>query len=191
MTIAASRPVGPATAQPGAPPQPLESVVFPEEGSTFAVLDAASSPDLLDWLYRCHPEFECLYEGEVEPDVAEVAPYLVAVPPQGEFTEWLLARGWGNHWGIFVITAGGFRDVRQHLRRFVKVHSEEGKPMLFRFYDPRVLRVYLATCNGGELAEFFGQMQALVAEGEDKTTAMRFEHSGGKLKASTVKLKEG
>ncbi|MFN7921097.1 MAG: DUF4123 domain-containing protein [Bryobacteraceae bacterium] len=191
MTALTSRPGGPPTSQTAGAPQTLASIVFPGEGSTYALLDAAANPDLLDWLYRCLPEFECLYEGEVEPDVAEVAPYLVAVPAEGEFTSWLRERGWGKNWGIYVLSTGSFRDMRQHLRRFVKVHTEEGTPMLFRFYDPRVLRTYLPTCNPGEVAEFFGPAQAFVAEAEDPGSAMRFENSGGKLKTVTIKLKEG
>src|SRR5689334_3790444 len=81
--------------------------LFPEEedGSlqTFAVLDGASIPELLDHLYgERRPEFDCLYRGDLAPDIAEVAPYLVRLEPETPFTDWCLAEGWGNHWGIFV-----------------------------------------------------------------------------------------
>jgi hypothetical protein len=35
-------------------------------------------------------------------------------------------------------------------RRFLRVKDEDG--LVFRFYDPRVMRVYLPTCAAGELA---------------------------------------
>jgi len=47
--------------------------------------------------------------------------------------------------------------MRQHFRRFITVHDESGKPLLFRYYDPRVLRTFLPTCNAKELAEIFGR----------------------------------
>ena len=38
---------------------------------------------------------------------------------------------------------------------------------MFRFYDPRVLRVYLPTCTGDEAEEFFGPVPEILAESED------------------------
>jgi len=162
--------------------------IFREGTATFAVLDGASVPRLLDRLRQWQPEFECLYSGEVKPDLAEVAPYLVRMEPDTEFANWVLAEGWGNHWGIFVVADADLRAVRQHLRRFLTVHDESGKPLLFRYYDPRVLRVYLPTCNAGELVELFGPIVYYVAEGEEPDTVLRFEVRGAELERRETQL---
>src|SRR5689334_3416011 len=81
--------------------QTLRPHLFPEiDGiQTFAVLDGAWIPDLVDQLYgENKPEFVCLYRGELEPDIAEVAPYLVRLERDAPFTDWLLTEGWGRHW---------------------------------------------------------------------------------------------
>ena len=161
----------------------LHTILFREDGTNaFAILDGASIPNLLDKLYVAdRPEFECLYTGEIAPDLAEAAPYLVRLERGAEFTEWVLGEGWGQHWGVFAISSGDFRALRHHLRHFLIAHDVKGKSYYFRFYDPRVLRTYLPACNPGELASFFGPVQTWVIEAEDPKIATRFDVSDGKL----------
>ena len=159
----------------------LAAEIFVDGANTFAVLDGASVPDLLDQLDQWQPEFVCLYRGELKPDLAEVAPYLVRLEPGSEIAEWILSEGWGNHWGIFAITGAGLQTLRQHLRRFLTVYDENGKPLLFRFYDPRVMRVYLPTCNAEELAAIFGPVTSYLLEDESSKASLRFRSADGKL----------
>src|SRR5260370_32610684 len=105
-----------------------------EETGVFAVLDGASIPDLLERLYDLQPEYECLYSGELEPDMAEVAPYLVTLEERSDFTNWVIDKGWGKHWGIFAVTMADIRALKRHLRTLLTVYDTAGKPMLFRFY---------------------------------------------------------
>jgi hypothetical protein len=164
------------------PQDALKQQLFGGDGAVFAVLDGASVPGLLDRLYgNVRPEFECLYRGNLEPDMAEVAPYLVRLEADSEFTSWVLSEGWGKHWGVFAVTPADLRAMRMHLRRFVKVHDAEGKPLYFRYYDPRVLRTYLPTCNAKELADFFGPVAKYVGEGEQPDTLLEFRSEAGAL----------
>jgi hypothetical protein len=159
----------------------IQAEIFREGAATFVVLDGASVPGLLEKLAQWHPPAECLYRGEIKPEVAPVAPYLAQMEPESDFAKWVLSEGWGKHWGIFAIVEADLRTMRQHFRRFITVHDESGKPLLFRYYDPRVLRTFLPTCNAKELAEIFGPVVCYVAEGEEPDTALRFEVRGGKL----------
>lgn len=154
----------------------------------FAVLDGASIPDLLMNLHQHQPEHICLYRGELAPDVAEVAPYLVRLEKEAEFTYWALTQGWGEHWGIFAVVAADLQEMRQHCRRFLTVYGPENNPLLFRYYDPRVLRVYLPTCNAEELATVFGPVQSLLCEDEDPNVALRFRLAAGTLRQEKIKL---
>jgi Domain of unknown function (DUF4123) len=156
----------------------------------FAVLDGASVSGLRVKLHQVQPEHVCLYRGELEPDMAEVAPYLVRLERKAEFTEWVLTQGWGKHWGIFACTQADLQAMRQHFRRFLIVHDESGKPLYFRFYDPRVLRTYLPTCNASELAAIFGPVESYVLEGEDAGVLLRLRQAAGALATSTEELAE-
>jgi hypothetical protein len=142
-------------------------------------------------LYGLQPEFACLYRGELAPDLAEVAPYLVRLEPETEFADWLVSEGWGKHWGVFALAHATLREMRQHFRSFLTVYDPEGKPLLFRYYDPRVLRVYLPTCDARELETVFGPVGAYLLEGEDPNELLRFELSSGALQRRTQPLAPG
>jgi len=159
-----------------------------KRANTYAVLDGAMIPDLLSKLYEYRPEYECLYRGELAPDIAEVAPYLVQIESGSHFTNWILEHGWGKNWGIFSTSAANLRQMRRHFRTFLIVHDEGGTPLYFRYYDPRVLRVYLPTCNAEELREMFGSIISYVLEDEDSETALRFRIESDSLRQEKAQL---
>jgi hypothetical protein len=159
-----------------------------QETNVFAMLDGASIPDLRMSLHQHQPAHVCLYRGELADDMAEVAPYLVRLEEDTEFTDWVLTQGWGEHWGIFALAAEPLVEMRQHFRRFLTVYGPENKPLLFRYYDPRVLRVYLPTCNAEELAAVFGPAASFLCEDEDPTTALRYQLASGALRQEKLKL---
>jgi hypothetical protein len=170
--------------------QSIAAEIFVEAANTFAVLDGASVPGLLDKLDQWKPEFVCLYRGELKDDLAAVAPYLVRLEPESEMTEWILSKGWGNHWGIFAIAEADLQAMRQHFRKLLTVYDEKGKPLLFRYYDPRVLRVYLPTCNGNELETVLGPVASYLVESESSDTLLRFRLAGGRLNREGFELKQ-
>lgn len=171
--------------------QPLYERLFADEAANvYAVLDGASVEELLPKLYDLEPEFQCLYRGELEPDMAEVAPYLVRLEPETEFADWVLDEGWGRHWGVFAVTDAGLRETHKHFRSFLTVYDPGGKPLLFRYYDPRVLRVYLPTCDAGELRTVFGPVSCYLLEDQQPNTLLRFRLAGDALRREAVTLVE-
>ena len=170
--------------------QELAEVLFnPAETPVFAVLDGASAPGLLMKLGELAPEHCCLYSGEMKPDIAAVAPYLVRLESGGEFTAWVLREGWGVHWGVFVASLGNLRTLRDHFREFLKVELPDQRTVIFRYYDPRVLRNFLPACNTTELKKFFGPVQSFVLEGETPEIGLKFALAGKALKPETIQLK--
>lgn len=160
----------------------LRQIVYGNgETQVYAVLDGASIPNLLSLLVEQAVEHVCLYRGELDPELAQTAPYLVYLPAESSFSRLLLQRGWGQHWGILVLSKESLRTLRMHFRKFLMVSAPDGKPLYFRYYDPRVLRVYLPTCNGEELRIVFGPVSAYVMEGESPDTVLRFTWGGDVL----------
>lgn len=154
----------------------------------YAVLDGASIPDLRTKLYQMRPEHVCLYRGELKPDMQEVAPYLVRMVQNTEFSDWVISEGWGNNWGIFVQSRYSLAEVRKHLRSFLTVHTEDGKPMLFRFYDPRVLRSFLPTCSDEELKNFFGVVLNFAVEDEKPNILLNYYLPNGHFKINRTEI---
>lgn len=150
--------------------QVLRGILFTEhrdeaDMNAYAVLDGAAIPELLDQLYGDEPpEFVCLYRGELEPDLAECAPYLIHLTPESPFTEWLLTHCCGNHWGIFAISGEDIGTVRRHFRNFLIVKDPDGKQIYFRFYDPRVWSIFLPTTVPDELDLVFGPVSSYMVE---------------------------
>jgi hypothetical protein len=158
------------------------------EAALFAVLDGASVPNLPQELYQHEPDYLCLYRGALEPDLAETAPYLVRLEPGTPFTEWVLNEGWGNHWGILCSARCQMRDLRAHFRRFLIVYDASGKPLYFRYYDPRVLRTFLPTCTPPELSSLFGPLTGFFVEDIDPTRCLHFRLSFASAEEGNVDL---
>jgi hypothetical protein len=140
-------------------------ILFPEDNeNTFAVVDGGACEELLDKLAEFDPECVCLYAGELEPDVAEVAPYLIALRPAEAFTEWYLGNCFGQNWGIFARSPESLRSLRKHLRSLLLVKAPDAKTLYFRYYDPRVLSIFLPTTSANEREVLFGIVSAYLCD---------------------------
>jgi hypothetical protein len=145
-----------------------------EAACNFVVLDGAISPAVRDLLNQAGVFYQSLYEGEQAADIAAFGPYLAEIQKGGKLVPFLIKVGWGNSWGVFLSTKMDFAATRKHLRHFLMVDIEGGERVLFRFYDPRVMRVFLPTCNAEQRKEFFGQIEQILVESEKKTAVIRY-----------------
>lgn len=138
-----------------------------EGRNAYVVLDGAQNPLLLDSLITPDdPPHRCLISGNLEPDMEEVAPYLIQLEQGSHFAETLLGQDWGANWGILLLSFESLGTVWRHLRQHVQVYGPELEPLYFRFYDPRVLRNFLPTCNEEQLGEFFGPVDRYYTEAQ-------------------------
>ena len=113
----------------------------------YVILDGAQNQTLLGALHADHaPPWRCLFTGQLEPDMAVVAPYLVELEHSSAFTRRLLAEGWGQNWGVFLTSQLALPALWRHVRQQVHVYGPNMESLFFRFYDPRVMRNYLPTC---------------------------------------------
>ena len=148
----------------------------------YVVLDGAQNKSLLDWLQGPDaPQSECLFASDLSPDMAEVAPYLVKLEAGSRFANEFIQDGWNSNWGILLTSSAELPIIWRHLRQHTLVYGPELEPMYFRFYDPRVLRMFLPTCNDTQLRDFFGGIDFFLAEGENLTTADVWSLADGKL----------
>jgi hypothetical protein len=151
--------------------------------SVWAILDCARDPKIYLALLASRLEFRCLYSGKLPRELEMVAPQLVELHPGNRLTAQLLDEGWGNAWGVLLRTPDPV-NLRHHLRKFLKVQDEDGRRLLFRYYDPRVLRVYLPTCTPSELRQVFGPIEGWLVEGVRDVKAIGYSLRAGKLHQS-------
>jgi hypothetical protein len=139
----------------------------------FAVLDSARDTRILPIVNGAAEQHQSLFEGAKGEKLTTAAPYLVALPTGSKLLNQVIEH-WGQSWGVFLTSRAPFSEVRRHFRRFLLVKSGEGRQLYFRFYDPRVLRVYLPSCKPVEAGEFFGPVTSYLAEAEEPGTLLEF-----------------
>jgi hypothetical protein len=140
----------------------------------YAIVDAARDSRVLSTLLQSKSQYQSLYEGPKAASLAQFSPYLIRLPQDSPLLETLVRGGWGNSWGVYLTCASEFSEVRRHLRHFMEVTLPDGRRAYFRFYDPRVLRVYLPTCTPEDTKGFFGPVGAYLVEDETSEKLLRF-----------------
>jgi hypothetical protein len=154
---------------------------LPARMAVFAILDGARDERVYSAVRGTFLPKDCLYAGDLPWQIQTTAPYLVQLERDDRFTRFLIATGWGRSWATFLHTETGIKPLRRHLREFLRVRDESGRRLIFRYYDPRVLRHYLPTCWPAELTAFFGPISAFITEGESPDEILEFRNESGTL----------
>jgi hypothetical protein len=163
---------------------------LPTTPQVYALIDGARDRDF-EWKIRLSRlEYCCLYAGKLAPPLQRAAPYLVHLTPKSQFTRELLGSAWGTSWGILTIAPPDctIQQQRGHFRTLLRVATEGGRTLVFRFYDPRVLRLFLPTCTRAELSVMFGPIPSLAAESADGKELLVYGSTGAGLSCRTVPL---
>ncbi len=116
-----------------------------------ALMDAGRTVNLAERLEASGLEHLCLFTGDLG-DHAEAAPWLVRLDPEHDLTRALFTLSDpvspSDLWPaapLMIETGLGLEALRRHLRRFLRVESEDGaKFWFFRFWEPIVAPHYFA-----------------------------------------------
>lgn len=156
----------------------------------FIILDAARCG--LENIYKakelCKDRHRSLYVEKEFTLLQRVAPYLFEISNNQDFLDWYHQEGLGNSWGILLMTDWNFEATFDHFRRFLKVRKEDDTQLLFRFYDPRVLKSFLPTCNADQLKHFFGKLDGIFLEDEQQKSGEIYSLSHNLLIKKTMKF---
>ena len=152
----------------------------------YILLDAARMNQAMEISKDLNPNFNSLYKEKDDPIIQSVAPFLFIFPHSKEFKDYYFDKGWGNSWGVMIYATAGFDELSRHFRRFVIVKSEDGVEFYFRFYDPRVLRVFLPDCDAKQLKAFFGPIHYFLLEDENPDYMIKFWMENNQLKTEKL-----
>jgi hypothetical protein len=169
----------------------LSAFLAEQPDPAFALLDAARSPEIPELLRDLGPGHQSLFTPERTEQVKPVAPYLAPLPPGSKLPSMLADLGWGKSWGVFLTSRQPFPEVRRHLQGLLTVEQESYGPLYFRYYDPRVLRVFLPTCTEAETVEFFGPITRFLVEDEAPGKFLQFVPRQGGVARQQVVLARG
>ncbi len=156
----------------------------------YAVLDGAVVRQLPDYLEDRDAPFACLFRGETDPLVITRAPFLVRVVPGDDLFAWILREGWGRNWGMFAAVPRDtpFDAVLSHFREFLQVRLPGGRIVFFRFYDPRVQRLFLKSCDAAQAAQLFAVPVAWSCESEEGRELLTHTSRDGAVNCTAVAL---
>ncbi|MDE3179387.1 MAG: DUF4123 domain-containing protein [Acidobacteriota bacterium] len=154
----------------------------------YALLDAAREPSVLKVLVESREQCQSLFEGPPGDQLAHFAPYLVALPPASPLFATLVEVAWGKNWGVYLTSDRPFAEIRKHLQYFLRVTLDGHREVYFRYYDPRVLRLFLPTCLPEEIDQFFGPVRYYLMEDERGGALLRFSNSGRGAGLKTLPL---
>ena len=120
-------------------------------------------------------EFQSLFAGDLAEELADVGPYLGWLGATDGKTLKIVEDLLKSHAATLVLLepasedalASSFSAILRHFRKFNVVYGPDGKPMFFRYYDPRVIYEVLSVMEPGQLERFFGPARAFVIAAED------------------------
>ncbi len=158
--------------------------------SYYLILDGARLERHLEEGKSLNELHRSLYRGETDPAVEDAGPFLFSFPHAPEFKTWFLENGLHDYWGILVETPISFEEVYRHFRKFLMVRTEDGQQLYFRFYDPRVLRIFLPTCDAGQLREFFGPVTYYFCADDDPAFFLVYSLRYGQLHTERVSVED-
>lgn len=145
--------------------QVTRRMTVPAGETLWAIVDGATSRKLRTRLSEEQPVHACLLGNDLKPDLAEVAPYLIEMKPPNGIAGWVFGEGWGHHWGIFLAAKGPLAPLVAHFKTLLVVKLPTGKTAHFRFFDPRILQIFLPTCDQAQVDALFGPVSQFFFEG--------------------------
>ena len=100
-------------------------------------------------------------------ELATTAPYLLSLDSTKMNVESFIRERLGKNQMFFLESSAPKQELLDHCSSMLKAMDEDGKVINFRYYDPRILRVYLPTCTDEEIFIFFGDIDIIWVEGEE------------------------
>ena len=158
--------------------------------NNYLILDAASAGQSIATARERDPGHISLFREKGEAFLKDVAPFLFKIDIPGGFWAWYGQTGWGNSHGVALSAEVSRENLYKHLRRLLTVRTGDKREFYFRFYDPRVLRIFLPTCDKDQILEFFGPVDYFLVEDEDKEYAIQFSHQNGILQQKKIKASD-
>jgi hypothetical protein len=164
---------------------------MPAHVRIYAVLDGArDTPAIYDWIQRSRLPAEPLMGKNIATPLLRVSAWLVELPRTSAHPRRLLEWTWGRGCGIYLTAPVDvpMRAVALSLKRILRVSLEDGRRVLFRYYDPRVLREFIPTCSGSQWEQVRGPMEAFLMESADPAELLRFADDKGQPACSIIRL---
>lgn len=167
----------------------LKSVVTPQ-ARLYALIDSGRCPEGPKRAEEANMAHQSLLAGSLGRELGDVAPYLAEFRVRSSFGDWWFEQ-WGRSIGVLVEAPVSLEELRSHFRTLLVVRHEDRRKYFFRFYDPRVLRVFLPNTTAIEVKRFFGPVSAFYCEGAEGNELLTFKRGRDGVSATQSPLSPG
>jgi len=137
-----------------------------EDCHLYSIVDSARNDEVFRYLVTGDVQYKSLFEDTMDVQSYGVSGFLVECKKESPLFQWMTSDAWGDNSSIFFTSKASFEDLFSHFQKFNRVYLEGDDIVLFRYYDPRVSRTYLPTCNRNEIEIFFGDVKSFFAESD-------------------------
>lgn len=148
----------------------------------YAVVDLAAAPHLAPRVMgRLASDAQPLFAPTLAVEVLTVGPWIVDLRRVPELEPAINAQYAQAPWGFFVEASVDIVSLRRVLRRFNYVEiPAKAQPVLFRYWDPRVMQGFLKIATRAQLTflfEFIDRLEGAAGLFDEKRPAFLFPRS--------------
>lgn len=163
---------------------------------SYALIDAAKITKLTNELIIVDSnQYQILFDGQEAIELEEVAPYLVELRKEEEFTKWVVKNVYGNNGAIFIKSSNNIETLAQDLKPFIPVTREveyEGRTITQKgylaYYDPRVFPDWISSVEHEKQEAFFRNIEAVYHEDMFNKSTLHIVKHNKHLEQSTKEL---
>jgi hypothetical protein len=179
--------------------------IAPSSG-IYAIIDLASEDEIYDYLLIYEPRYRCLYDGELKIQYEVVAPHIVELQEECEFTKWYLAQTSNKNQGIFIQSSYDIDVLTEHFMHYAIIEIDSNDldeaevagefnvqttHALFAFYDPRVFREWMPTLPKKERETFYSLLESIMVQNpKEEKEFLLYEEQNNLLFMDTIQIKE-
>ena len=164
---------------------------------TYVIVDASKIEKLTNELSALTTlSYANLFTQEDFETLEEVAPYLIELKKEDDFTTWVYENVYGELGSLFIHSTATIEELSEHFREYITTTMEVAHPknkdemMLtkayVRLYDPRVFPDFLQSLE--DSSSFLHNIQELYVEDKHRATILKSFSSQGEKKINLEEL---
>ena len=158
---------------------------------TYVIVDASKIEKLTNELSALTTlSYANLFTQEDAESLEEVAPYMIELKKEDDFTTWIYENVYGELGSLFIHSTATIEELSEHFREYITTTMEVAHPKkptemmetkaYVRLYDPRVFPDFLQSLE--DSSSFFYNIQELYVEDKHRATILKSFSSQGEKK---------
>lgn len=135
-----------------------------QQGVRYALVDSTRHEQLYNYITE-HAVYQCLYSDIEAIRLARYAPYCIDLDRSPAFiSHWFAhaGQGWSLHWGWLFQSRLSLVELQHHFKKISHIQLPNKQQLLWRFYDPRVLKKTLPGLSHAQTSDAFGVLQGIT-----------------------------